>query len=231
MLVVARARASPTTASAPRGGRPTRRWRTASRRSASRRSPASGRRSRCSPASRPRSPPPRTRTGSAAAPPSTPRSCAGSAPARCRRCGIASTSWRCRCTLVVGERDAKFRAIAERMGFPTVVVPGAGHAVHLEAPAAVAAHLAGALNPWRRAGSGVTPRPMLRTTRTERRGVPALTWLAEWRLPPPERRAARAEREVGGGCGWSATTRSTCRGGASGAGGRAAARGAGSVAS
>ncbi|HYH88596.1 MAG TPA: alpha/beta fold hydrolase [Solirubrobacteraceae bacterium] len=44
-------------------------------------------------------------------------------------------------TLLVGERDAKFRAVAERMGFPTVVVPGAGHAVHLEAPAAVAAHL------------------------------------------------------------------------------------------
>jgi len=43
---------------------------------------------------------------------------------------------------VVGERDMKFRAIAERMGFPTVVVPGAGHAVPLEAPAAVAAHLA-----------------------------------------------------------------------------------------
>ena len=42
-------------------------------------------------------------------------------------------------TLVVGERDAKFRAIAERMGAPVVVVPGAGHAVHLEAPAAVAA--------------------------------------------------------------------------------------------
>ena len=45
-------------------------------------------------------------------------------------------------TLVVGERDAKFRAIAERMGFPVVVVPGAGHALQLEAPAAVAAHLA-----------------------------------------------------------------------------------------
>jgi 2-succinyl-6-hydroxy-2,4-cyclohexadiene-1-carboxylate synthase len=45
-------------------------------------------------------------------------------------------------TLVVGERDAKFRAIAERMDLPTVVVPGAGHAVALEAPAAVAAHLA-----------------------------------------------------------------------------------------
>jgi len=45
-------------------------------------------------------------------------------------------------TLVVGERDAKFRAIAERMGAPTVVVPGAGHAVHLEAPAAVAAAIA-----------------------------------------------------------------------------------------
>ncbi len=44
-------------------------------------------------------------------------------------------------TLVVGERDAKFRAIAERMGLPAVVVPGAGHAVHLEAPVAVAAHL------------------------------------------------------------------------------------------
>ena len=43
---------------------------------------------------------------------------------------------------VVGERDTKFRAIAERMGFPVAVVPGAGHAVQLEAPAAVAAHLA-----------------------------------------------------------------------------------------
>jgi 2-succinyl-6-hydroxy-2,4-cyclohexadiene-1-carboxylate synthase len=45
-------------------------------------------------------------------------------------------------SVVVGERDTKFRAIAERMGFPTVVVPGAGHAVQLEDPAAVAAHLA-----------------------------------------------------------------------------------------
>ena len=43
---------------------------------------------------------------------------------------------------VVGERDPKFRAIAERMGFPVAVVPGAGHALPLEAPAAVAAHLA-----------------------------------------------------------------------------------------
>jgi 2-succinyl-6-hydroxy-2,4-cyclohexadiene-1-carboxylate synthase len=43
---------------------------------------------------------------------------------------------------VVGERDAKFRAIAERMGFPVEVVPGAGHALPLEAPAVVAAHLA-----------------------------------------------------------------------------------------
>jgi pimeloyl-ACP methyl ester carboxylesterase len=45
--------------------------------------------------------------------------------------------------LVVGERDQKFRAIATEMaaGLPratVVVVPGAGHAVHLEAPAAVA---------------------------------------------------------------------------------------------
>jgi 2-succinyl-6-hydroxy-2,4-cyclohexadiene-1-carboxylate synthase len=44
--------------------------------------------------------------------------------------------------LVVGERDEKFRAIAERMGaaLPSArlhVVEGAGHAVHLEAPDAV----------------------------------------------------------------------------------------------
>jgi 2-succinyl-6-hydroxy-2,4-cyclohexadiene-1-carboxylate synthase len=45
--------------------------------------------------------------------------------------------------LVVGERDRKFRVVAEQMAArlpraETVVVPGAGHAVHLEAPAAVA---------------------------------------------------------------------------------------------
>ena len=50
-------------------------------------------------------------------------------------------------TLIVGERDAKFRAIAERMAaaLPDAtlhVVPGAGHAVQLEAPEAVAALLA-----------------------------------------------------------------------------------------
>jgi len=46
--------------------------------------------------------------------------------------------------LVVGERDAKFRAVAERMAasLPAAalhVVSGAGHAVQLEAPEAVAA--------------------------------------------------------------------------------------------
>lgn len=51
-------------------------------------------------------------------------------------------------TLVAGERDAKFRALAERMAAATPqaaleVVPGAGHAVQLEAPAALAAILAG----------------------------------------------------------------------------------------
>jgi 2-succinyl-6-hydroxy-2,4-cyclohexadiene-1-carboxylate synthase len=48
--------------------------------------------------------------------------------------------------LVVGERDQKFRAIAEQMqaALPDArlhVVPGAGHAVQLEAPEAVAALL------------------------------------------------------------------------------------------
>jgi 2-succinyl-6-hydroxy-2,4-cyclohexadiene-1-carboxylate synthase len=52
-------------------------------------------------------------------------------------------------TLVVGERDQKFAEIASRMaplfGGPVevVVVPGAGHAVHLEAPAEVVAALSG----------------------------------------------------------------------------------------
>jgi 2-succinyl-6-hydroxy-2,4-cyclohexadiene-1-carboxylate synthase len=46
-------------------------------------------------------------------------------------------------TLVVGERDAKFRAIAQRMEplLPlerVLAVPGAGHAAHLEAPEQVA---------------------------------------------------------------------------------------------
>jgi 2-succinyl-6-hydroxy-2,4-cyclohexadiene-1-carboxylate synthase len=46
--------------------------------------------------------------------------------------------------LIVGERDEKFRAIAGEMagGLPdasVVVIPGTGHAVHLEAPAGVAA--------------------------------------------------------------------------------------------
>jgi 2-succinyl-6-hydroxy-2,4-cyclohexadiene-1-carboxylate synthase len=50
--------------------------------------------------------------------------------------------------LVVGERDAKFRALAERMAErllhgEIVVVPGAGHAVALEAPEAVAAAIGG----------------------------------------------------------------------------------------
>ncbi len=49
--------------------------------------------------------------------------------------------------LVVGERDAKFRAIAERMAaaLPNArlhVIPGAGHAVQLEAPDAIVELLA-----------------------------------------------------------------------------------------
>jgi 2-succinyl-6-hydroxy-2,4-cyclohexadiene-1-carboxylate synthase len=51
-------------------------------------------------------------------------------------------------SLVVGERDAKFRRIAEAMAHSMtdvelVVVPGAGHAVHLELPARAAELIAG----------------------------------------------------------------------------------------
>ncbi|MGI8413249.1 MAG: alpha/beta fold hydrolase, partial [Solirubrobacteraceae bacterium] len=50
--------------------------------------------------------------------------------------------------LVVGERDPKFRAVAARMGdgltdARLVVVPGSGHAVHLEAPKAMARVISG----------------------------------------------------------------------------------------
>jgi 2-succinyl-6-hydroxy-2,4-cyclohexadiene-1-carboxylate synthase len=50
-------------------------------------------------------------------------------------------------TLVVGEHDVKFRAIARQMASALpdaelVVVPGAGHAVHLEDPESVAAAIA-----------------------------------------------------------------------------------------
>jgi 2-succinyl-6-hydroxy-2,4-cyclohexadiene-1-carboxylate synthase len=50
--------------------------------------------------------------------------------------------------VIVGERDAKFRALGERLAAALphaepAVVPGAGHAVHLEAPRAVARSLSG----------------------------------------------------------------------------------------
>jgi 2-succinyl-6-hydroxy-2,4-cyclohexadiene-1-carboxylate synthase len=50
-------------------------------------------------------------------------------------------------TLIAGERDAKYAKLAERMAArmpraEVLVVPGAGHAVHLEAPHIVAAALA-----------------------------------------------------------------------------------------
>ncbi len=51
-------------------------------------------------------------------------------------------------TLIVGERDGKFRAIAAEMArglphAPLVIVPSVGHAAHLEAPATIAAVLGG----------------------------------------------------------------------------------------
>lgn len=37
---------------------------------------------------------------------------------------------------------------------------------------------------------------MFRTSRTARRGRAALTWMGEWKLPGPERRPARSERDA-----------------------------------
>ena len=37
---------------------------------------------------------------------------------------------------------------------------------------------------------------MFRTSRTARRGRATQTWLREWRLPRPERRAARSARAL-----------------------------------
>jgi len=55
-------------------------------------------------------------------------------------------------TLVVGETDAKFRAIAEQMATTLgdarlLVVPEAGHAVHLDQPSRVARILAALWGP------------------------------------------------------------------------------------
>jgi 2-succinyl-6-hydroxy-2,4-cyclohexadiene-1-carboxylate synthase len=61
-------------------------------------------------------------------------------------------------TLVVGERDQKFREIADEMAtaMPSasvVVLPGSGHAAHLEAPSRVAALIAAGDNSSRIRGS------------------------------------------------------------------------------
>jgi 2-succinyl-6-hydroxy-2,4-cyclohexadiene-1-carboxylate synthase len=55
-------------------------------------------------------------------------------------------------TLIAGERDSKYRKLAERMAAripraEALVVPAAGHAVHLEAPAIVAAAIERAATP------------------------------------------------------------------------------------
>jgi 2-succinyl-6-hydroxy-2,4-cyclohexadiene-1-carboxylate synthase len=68
----------------------------------------------------------------------------GALPSLWERLGEARTP----VTLVVGERDQKFRAVAREMAerlplASVVVVPGAGHAVHLENPRAVAGVISG----------------------------------------------------------------------------------------
>ena len=64
-----------------------------------------------------------------------------------RRCGTVCRACDTPVELIVGERDETFCAIAERMaaalpGARLHVVAGAGHAVHLEDPVAVAAIIA-----------------------------------------------------------------------------------------
>ena len=81
-------------------------------------------------------------------------------------------------TLIVGERDAKFRAIADEMAARIphatgLIVPGTGHAVHLEAPTAVA----GVLGPKPRIGGGghqapASPSPSRRAQSPDRRPRP-----------------------------------------------------------
>ena len=95
-------------------------------------------------------------------------------------------------TLVVGERDAKFRAIAERMGCPDRGrrrAPGMRCSSRRRPPWPRTSRFPRPLAARRKRSY---PRPMLRTSRTYRRGLLALTWLGEWRFPPPERRAARS---------------------------------------
>ncbi len=91
----------------------------------------------CPPEVRPRCTP----TGCAAAPAGLARGAARAwAPGRCRRCGSGWGSCAMPVDLIVGERDEKFRGDRLREmagGSPEAqvdVVPGAGHAVHLEAP-------------------------------------------------------------------------------------------------
>jgi 2-succinyl-6-hydroxy-2,4-cyclohexadiene-1-carboxylate synthase len=66
--------------------------------------------------------------------------------------------------LIVGELDSKFTAIARRMAdligsnARTAVIPGAGHAAHLERPAAVAAALEAFLIGAERSGEPETER-------------------------------------------------------------------------
>ena len=97
--------------------------------------------------------------------------------------------------LIVGERDAKFRAIAERMGGSRRSSSSAQGTPCSSRRRRWSPRTWRCPEPLAAARRRSYPRrPMFRTTRTARRGLAALTWLAEWRLPAPERRAARAER-------------------------------------
>ena len=98
---------------------------------------------RCSRGNRTRCSPPCGRTGCATRPPGWRERCVASAPARCRRCGSGWMRSRCPWCSSSGSATRSSGRIATAMAemLPSVeivIVPGVGHAVHLEAPRRVA---------------------------------------------------------------------------------------------
>ena len=124
--------------SGPPAAPPTSSWRPSWSGTGSRRSSSDGWRSRCSRRSRRR--PPASTTGCATLRPASPPACAWPAPARSSLCGTSSPSCRCPCSWWPASATTSSRPSAaawpEAIGpnATFALVPGAGHACHLERP-------------------------------------------------------------------------------------------------